>query len=232
MDNYPVARDVYRLRLDGPTDALTHAGQFANIRIDGMYLRRPFSIVDWDSGGFVILYKIVGEGTRKLSNIPIGRTLDVMLGLGNGFDMTVSRAPLLIGGGVGVPPLYALAKRFAVNNITPTALLGFASKYDIILADELRGLGCKVIVTLETDGQRVTDRLDEAAADRDFYYACGPEGMLRAVKRQCPLPGQLSLETRMACGVGLCRGCTRETLAGGKRICVDGPVFNKEALAW
>jgi dihydroorotate dehydrogenase electron transfer subunit len=223
---------VYRLRLEGSTRALARAGQFADIRIDGVYLRRPFSVADWDDEGFVILYKVVGEGTRALAGARPGHSLDVILGLGNGFDETISRAPLLIGGGVGAPPLYALAKRFIGIGIKPVALLGFASRCDIILADELRALDCRVMVTLESEGERVTDRLDEASADRDRFYACGPEGMLRAVKRQCGLPGQLSLETRMACGVGLCRGCTCMTLTGGKRVCVEGPVFDKEALAW
>ncbi|MDR1263204.1 MAG: dihydroorotate dehydrogenase electron transfer subunit [Oscillospiraceae bacterium] len=230
--NERVARDVFRVRLNGPTEAITRAGQFVNLKLDGLYLRRPFSIADWDGEGFVILYKIVGEGTRTLAALSWGQRLDALVGLGNGFDEEGCRAPLLIGGGVGVPPLFALAKRFAKRGVKPTALLGFAASEDVILADELRELGCEVMVTLETEGMRVTDRLEEASAGRDRFYACGPEGMLRAVKRRCILPGQLSLETRMACGVGLCRGCTCLTLTGGKRICAEGPVFDKEALAW
>ncbi|GHU71845.1 dihydroorotate dehydrogenase B (NAD(+)), electron transfer subunit [Clostridia bacterium] len=230
--NEPIARDVRFMRLSGPTDAIRQPGQFVNLKLDGLFLRRPFSIADWDASGFNIIFKIVGEGTRMLANLPVGRELDALTGLGNGFDNTLSRRPLLIGGGVGVPPLYALAKRFVERKIMPTLLLGFATAEDVLLADALSGLGCNVIVTLESEGQRVTDRLDEAAADCDQYYACGPEGMLRAIHKRCVLPGQLSLETRMACGVGLCRGCTCATQLGGKRVCVEGPVFDKEALPW
>jgi dihydroorotate dehydrogenase electron transfer subunit len=207
-------------------------GQFINIKLDGFFLRRPFSVADWDENGLMVYYKTVGEGTRALAQYARGRTINALIGLGHGFDCGCSARPLIIGGGVGVPPLFALAKRFISMGIIPTVLIGFASGADEFLSSEFRLLGCNTIVTLETDGLRVTDRILEIQSAHDMYFACGPEGMLRAVHRICRLPGQLSVETRMACGVGLCRGCTCDTLAGGKRICVDGPVFRKEILRW
>ena len=253
--NEPVARFVYHMRLGGDTGGVTRPGQFINLRVDGFYLRRPFSIMDWDAGGIDIIYKVVGEGTKALSMAVVGGRVDALVGLGNGFDINESCRPLLIGGGVGAPPLYALAKRFVMYNIIPAALLGFRAEEDILLADAFRELGCAVTVTLDTKGEQVTDRLD-IGRSRDMYFACGPEPMLRAIHRLCPLPGRLSLETRMACGVGLCQGCAcrvvpvpdtipvpihtpvpnpnpiQSAAFTMKRICLDGPVFRKEELPW
>lgn len=232
ISNKPAAKGVYELRLGGDAAAMRRPGQFVNIMIDGCYLRRPFSVADWDEQGILIYYKVVGEGTARLSAYKPGQTLNSLTGLGNGFETRDCQRPLLIGGGVGVPPLYALAKRFVEMNITPVALLGFATREDVFLADSFHSIGCKVDVTLETDGLRVTDRLDRYATARDTYFACGPEGMLRAIHARLEMPGQLSLETRMACGVGLCVGCTCRTKLGGRRVCTDGPVFGKDEIIW
>jgi dihydroorotate dehydrogenase electron transfer subunit len=229
--NIQIARQVFRMRLIGETSAIEMPGQFVNIQIDGLFLRRPISIADWDEFGFDIIYKVVGEGTAALSRMKIGDKLDMLVGLGSGFNSGTSKHPLLIGGGVGVPPLFGLAKRFVKNGVKPKAILGFLAEEDIILADELRALGCDVAVTLDINGKRVTDALPYMADGCDEYFACGPIPMLKAVFRACPFPGQLSLESRMACGVGLCQGCSCGD-AGGKRICVNGPVFRKEELAW
>jgi dihydroorotate dehydrogenase electron transfer subunit len=229
--NVPIARQVFRMRLIGDTSAIHTPGQFANIKIDGLFLRRPISIADWDGIGFDIIYKVVGDGTDALSHMKVGGALDALVGLGSGYDVDTSSHPLIIGGGVGVPPLFGLAKQFIKNNIKPKAILGFLAEEDIILADEMRALGCEVAITLDVNGKRVTDALPDMAEGCDEYFACGPIPMLKAVFRACPLPGQLSLEARMACGLGLCQGCSCGD-AGGQRICVNGPVFRKEELVW
>jgi dihydroorotate dehydrogenase electron transfer subunit len=219
------------MRLIGDTSYIETPGQFANVNIDGLFLRRPISIADSDGFGLDIIYKTVGEGTTRLSRMKTGDTLDALVGLGSGYDSKTSKRPLLIGGGVGVPPLFGLAKRFVKAGIKPKAILGFQAEEDVILASELRALGCETVVTLDANGKRVTDALPEVMGECDEYFACGPIPMLKAVFYACPLPGQLSLEARMACGLGLCQGCSSSDVRG-QRICVNGPVFPKEELAW
>ena len=231
-ENVPVARAVYRMRLLGNTAALTTPGQFVNIELPTFYLRRPFSVADWDDDGMTLLYKVIGEGTAAMARMTAGETLDLLVGLGNGFDITKGDNPLLIGGGMGTPPLLALAKALMARGAVPRVALGFAAQEDVVLADAFKGMGLAVRVALMSEGRMVTDLLPEWIPLCDHYYTCGPEAMLRAVYRACPFGGQLSFETRMACGFGACMGCTCKTLTGGKRICMDGPVFFGEEIIW
>ncbi|MBR6115007.1 MAG: dihydroorotate dehydrogenase electron transfer subunit [Oscillospiraceae bacterium] len=234
-ENTPLAEGVFRMRLRGDTSAVTRPGQFINIRLDGKFLRRPISVCDWDDGTITIIYKLLGDGTERMSRYPAGKTLDVLTGLGNGFDVgRAGERPLLIGGGVGTPPMYALAKQLLAAGKRVQAVLGFNSAADVFYADELRDLGAAVRVAT-ADGSRgvkgfVTDAL--AGLDYSYYYACGPEPMLRAVWKTAVTDGELSFEERMGCGFGACMGCTCKTLTGFKRICRDGPVLRKGELLW
>ncbi len=233
-DNLPIARDVYRMRILGDTSALTAPGQFVNVEIEGLYLRRPLSVCDWDEGGMALIYKVVGVGTQRLSKLRPGARLDLLVGLGNGFDPAKSGSrPLLIGGGVGVPPLYALGKHLVALGKRPKAALGFNAREDAFYLDEFRALGIEVFVAT-VDGSLgakgfVTEAM-KAAGAHDFFYACGPEPMLRAVSAATAADGQLSFEERMGCGFGACMGCSCETKYGAFRICKDGPVLDKKAV--
>ena len=234
IENAPIAPGVYRLKLAGDTSMVTAPGQFAQIQIPGFYLRRPISICDWDDAGMTLIYKVIGQGTDALSRMLPGDTLDALNGLGNGYDLTKCGArPLVIGGGVGIPPLFGLTKALLAKGLSPTVILGFNKKEDIFLLEDFRALGLTPTVTT-VDGSFgirgfVTDALPETY---DSFFACGPLPMLKAVFRACDTPGQLSLEERMACGFGACMGCTIQTNSGPKRVCKDGPVFRKEALPW
>jgi dihydroorotate dehydrogenase electron transfer subunit len=234
LENRPIAQDVWRLTLRGPTDAITAPGQFAHVAVPGFFLRRPLSVADWDADAFTLIYKAVGPGTRALTQTQRGAALDVLLGLGNGFDPSISETPLLVGGGVGVPPLFGLAKAFLRRGIAPTVCLGFNGPGDVLLAEDFKALGCPTHVALACEGQLVTNLLPPVFPDRDACFACGPEPMLRTVHALCPdtLQGQFSFETRMACGIGACMGCTCETRFGGKRLCKEGPVLRKEEILW
>ncbi len=231
-ENRPIARDVYQMRLSGDTESLTAPGQFVNIALPGFFLRRPLSVADWDASGMTLIYKAVGEGTAALSRMVAGDTLDMLCGLGNGFDPSHGEKPLLIGGGVGTPPLLGLAKALAARGAVPTMALGFGDDDDTMLIHEFQALGCKVRIALMAQKQLVTNILPAVIPESDYYYACGPEPMLRAVHAQVALPGQLSFEARMACGFGACMGCTCQTITGGKRICKEGPVLGKEEIVW
>jgi len=232
--NSKIARDVFLMRLAGEHSIAT-PGQFVQIALDGFYLRRPISVCDFGDGWFTIIYKVVGEGTKAMSTIEENTSLDILTGLGNGFDAEASQKPLLIGGGAGVPPLYALAKAFVRDTKPVRVLLGFNEQSDVFFADEFRQLGCEIHVsTVEQSKYHrgfVTDLLDKVSA-YDHYYACGPEPMLKAVYAACPVSGQLSFESRMACGFGACMGCSCATRYGSKRICKDGPVLTKEEIVW
>ena len=234
-ENTPVADGVYRMRLTGDTSAITRPGQFINLRLEGKFLRRPISVCDWDEESVTIIYKVLGEGTEQMTRYLPGKEMDVLTGLGNGFDTArAGERPLLLGGGVGTPPLYALAKELLAAGKSVTAVLGFNSKKDVFYESELRALGAEVVVAT-VDGSHgvpgfVTDALD--GLDYSYYYACGPELMLRAVWRAAPTDGELSFEERMGCGFGACMGCTCKTLTGYKRICRDGPVLRKGEIAW
>lgn len=234
LENSALTHDVYRMVLDGDTSDITAPGQFVNIALDGFYLRRPLSVCDWDAQTLTILYKVVGEGTGAMALLPTGVNLDILTGLGNGYDLGKSgQAPLLIGGGVGVPPLYGLAKRLLANNVKPTVILGFNSKEDVFYAEEFRALGLEVSITT-VDGSCgtqgfVTDAID---GQPSYLYTCGPEAMLRALYHKTDCDGQFSLEERMGCGFGACMGCSCETKYGYKRICKEGPILERGELLW
>ncbi len=229
-----IARDTYRMELAGDVSDITVPGQFVNIRLDGFYLRRPISVCEKTENGLVLIYKTVGKGTSVLASLPEGTHLDVLTGLGNGFSTAESGAdPLLIGGGVGVPPLYGLAKALIAEGKHVTAVLGFRTFEDVFYAEEFKKLGVDVVVATE-DGSVgvkgfVTDALPCAYS---YVYTCGPEPMLRAVYQASVTDGQFSFEERMACGFGACMGCSCKTKYGNKRICRDGPVLQKEEIIW
>ena len=231
-----IARDVYRMTLAGDTTAVTAAGQFINIKLDGLYLRRPISVCDWEPEELTIIYKVVGKGTARMAALPDGTELSVLTGLGNGYDLKKSGdRPLLIGGGVGVPPLYLAAKLLQSEGKSVTAVLGFNTAQDVFYADEFRALGVDTFVTTADGscGTRgfVTDALREVG-DYSYVYTCGPEPMLKAVYSAIRTGGQFSFEERMGCGFGACMGCTCKTKYGSKRICTDGPVLEKEEIVW
>ena len=234
--NEPLARQVFRMRLSGDTSAITAPGQFVDLALPGFFLRRPISICDYDADGLTIIYKVVGKGTAALSRLAPSAELDALSGLGNGFDTQKSgESPLLIGGGVGVPPLYALAKRLLAEGKCPTAVLGFNKADEVFYAGEFESLGVRTIVCTAEGSVGVRGFVTDAIATLSgysFYYACGPEPMLRAVHALCPCGGQLSFEERMGCGFGACMGCSCKTKYGNKRICKDGPVLDKEEIVW
>ena len=232
--NQQLTADVWEMRLEGDTGAITAPGQFINIRLDGLFLRRPISVCDWDGQGITIIYKVVGKGTAALGGMEQGQELDVLCGLGNGFDVSrCGERTLVIGGGVGVPPMYGLAKALLRAGKTPVAILGFNKKEEIFYEDRFRELGIETTVTT-VDGSYgvkgfVTDALPE---EYGYFCACGPLPMLKAVYNAAATSGLLSFEERMGCGFGACMGCTCKTKYGDKRICKDGPVLEKEEIIW
>ena len=234
LSNEPLTKDVYKMVLEGDTEYITAPGQFINIALDGKYLRRPISVCDYDEDCITIIYKVVGEGTEQMSALKIGTVLDVLTGLGNGYDISKSTKPLLIGGGVGVPPMYNLAKTLIANGQVPTVILGFNTVDEVFYEQEFKALGCDVFVTT-ADGSYgikgfVTDAL--LGIDFDYFYTCGPLPMFKAIYNAVDTDGQFSFEERMGCGFGACMGCSCKTKYGNKRICKDGPVLEKEEIIW
>lgn len=236
ISNENIAKDIYKMVLDGDTSAFSAPGQFLNIKLDGFYLRRPISVCDYDENSITIIYKVVGGGTEFMSTMKEGDCLDVLTGLGNGFDTSLSgNKPLVIGGGVGVPPMYDLCKKLISEGKKPTAILGFNSAEDAFYVDEFKALGAETIVTT-ADGSKglkgfVTNGMDKVE-DYSYFYTCGPEPMLKAVYEKSATSGQLSFEERMGCGFGACMGCSCKTKYGSKRICKDGPILVKEEVIW
>ena len=234
LSNTPLTDTVYKMVLGGDTSAITAPGQFVNIRLTGKFLRRPISVCDCGEGKLTIVYKVVGGGTEQLSAMKDG-ALDILTGLGNGYDLSCcGERPVLIGGGVVIPPMYLLAKKLIALGKTPRVILGFNTKSEIFYEEEFKSLGCEVAVTT-VDGSYgikgfVTDAL--AAMDYTYFYTCGPEPMLKAVYRCSKTSGQMSFEERMGCGFGACMGCSCKTLTGNKRICKEGPVMRKEEILW
>ena len=232
--NEALTDSVYKMVLCGDTSAITNCGQFVNIQLDGMFLRRPISVCDYDSETLTIVYKVVGKGTEAMSTMLPGTKLDILTGLGNGYDLTLAGdKPVLLGGGVGVPPMYNLAKKLIAQGKEVKVILGFNVKSEIFYEEEFKALGCDVTVTT-VDGSYgvkgfVTDALPE---DYTYFYTCGPEPMLKAVYRATKTSGQMSFEERMGCGFGACMGCSCKTLTGYKRICKEGPVMKKEEILW
>ena len=235
-ENTKIAKDVYLMTLYGDTSFITAPGQFINIQLDGFFLRRPISICDWDKEKIVIIYKVVGAGTEAMAKMTNGQTLDVLTGLGNGFTINAdSETPLVIGGGVGTPPMYNLAKQLIQQGKKPTVILGFTSADDVFYEKEFAALGCDVYVTTN-DGSYgtkgfVTDVIKNLSGF-DYFYTCGPEPMLKAIAGATECSGQLSFEERMGCGFGGCMGCSCKTLTGNKRICKEGPILVKEEIIW
>ena len=234
LENAPLTASVYRMVVRGDTSAITAPGQFVNIALDGKFLRRPISVCDYDASTLTLIYKVVGSGTAQLSAMG-GGTLDILTGLGNGYDISAAGdAPVLIGGGVGVPPMYRLAKDLTATGKTVSVILGFNTGSEIFLREEFEALGCKVIVTTADGSVGLRGFVTDALKDMDYsyFYACGPEPMLKAVYKASKTPGQMSFEERMGCGFGACMGCSCKTLTGYKRICKDGPVMKKEEIQW
>ncbi len=235
LSNTPLTEGVMQMELGGDTSAITAPGQFINIKLDGLFLRRPISICDWDEHKIVILYKVVGKGTEKMRDMQAGEQLDVLTGLGNGYDLLpAGEKPLLLGGGVGVPPLYRLAKELLAAGKQVSVILGFNTRSEIFYENEFRALGADVTVTT-VDGSYgtrgfVTDAMGEI--DYSYFYTCGPEPMLKATYRAAKASGQFSFEERMGCGFGACMGCSCKTVTGNKRICKEGPVLVKEDIIW
>ncbi len=234
LSNTALTDSVYKMVLSGDTSAITAPGQFVNIQLAGQFLRRPISVCDYDEATLTLVYKVVGKGTSRMSAMTAGEKLDLLTGLGNGYDLSLSgEHPVLLGGGVGVPPLYHLAKRLIAQGKSVSVILGFNTREEIFYEDAFRDLGCQVTVTT-VDGSYgtrgfVTDALPEAYT---YFYTCGPEPMLKAVYRATYTSGQMSFEERMGCGFGACMGCSCKTLTGYKRICKEGPVMKKEEILW
>lgn len=233
-ENTPLTATVYRMVLNGDTQAITAPGQFVNIKLDGLFLRRPISVCDCEDGTLTLVYKVVGKGTEQMSTMPVGAELDVLTGLGNGYDTAkAGEHALLLGGGVGVPPLYMLAKALSAQGKTVSVVLGFNTADEVFYEQEFKALGADVTVTT-VDGSYgvkgfVTDALPE---NYDYFFTCGPEPMLKAVYKNTVTEGQFSFEERMGCGFGACMGCSCKTVTGYKRICKDGPVLTKEEILW
>jgi len=233
-ENTALTGRVSRLRLEGDVSGIERPGQFVQLRLDGLYLRRPFSVCDRDGESFTVLFETVGKGTGQLRNMEPGTRLDVLTGLGNGFDPDAcGDAPLLIGGGTGLSPLFWLAKELLKRGKHPTALLGFNTAGDVFYEEAFCALGIETLVTT-VDGSHgikgfVTDAMDRAHTG---FYTCGPEAMLKAVCEHSGKPGQLSFDKRMGCGFGACMGCTVKTKSGLRRICKDGPVLDRGEVLW
>ena len=233
ISNEPLTKDVYKMVLTGDTSDITNCGQFVNIALSGLYLRRPISVCDCDENTLTLIYKVVGKGTDQMSKMS-GGTLDLLTGLGNGYDTTVSGdTPLLIGGGVGVPPLYKLAKTLIGEGKQVSVILGFNKTDEIFYEDEFKALGAEVTVTTVDGSYGVKGFVTNALPENYSYvYTCGPEPMLKAVYNSIKTSGQFSFEERMGCGFGACMGCSCKTKYGNKRICKDGPVLTKEEIIW
>ena len=233
--NEKIARDIFKMTLAGDTSAITAPGQFVNIKLDGFFLRRPISVCDCGGENLTLIYKAVGRGTEQMSRVAAGDELDLLTGLGNGYNTKKSGdSPLLIGGGVGVPPMYMLCKKLVADGKNVTVVLGFNSKDDVFYENEFRALGADVHITTAdgTYGTKgfVTDVIKNI--QYTFFYTCGPEPMFRAMHKIMKTPGQYSFEERMGCGFGACMGCSCKTLTGNKRICKEGPVMESEEIIW
>ena len=234
-ENRKIASSVFEMTLSGDTSEITAPGQFVNIQLDGFFLRRPISVCDCENGTLRLIYKVVGKGTEYMSKLTSGAELDVLTGLGNGYNTEVSgERPLLLGGGVGVPPMFMLAKELLAEGKVVTVILGFNTESEVFYEEEFKALGARVLVTT-ADGSKgikgfVTDAMNDI--DYTYFYTCGPEPMLKAVYNKAVTSGQLSFEERMGCGFGACMGCSCKTKYGNKRICKDGPVLVKEEIIW
>lgn len=235
--NEPLTPAVYRMVLEGDTQYITRSGQFINIELEGKFLRRPISVADYDARSITIIYKVVGSGTEQMKGLKVGTELDILTGLGNGFDTdNASTKPLLVGGGVGVPPMYNLCKRLIAEGKQPRVIIGFNTASEVFYLEEFRALGVEVYCAT-ADGTMgdtgfVTDVIRQRAVEFDYLYTCGPLPMLKALYDATEVDGQYSFEERMGCGFGACMGCTCKTKYGNKRICKDGPILKREEIIW
>ena len=233
--NFELAPGVFRMVLEGDTSALLAPGQFVNIKLEGQYLRRPISVCEYDKKTIVLIYKVVGVGTEQMSKMQAGEELDMLVGLGNGFNPEIGTdKPLLIGGGVGIPPLYGLCKELIAMGKKPTVILGFNTKSEVFYEEVFKLLGADVYVTT-VDGSYgikgyVTNAMENI--DYDYFFTCGPMPMFKAIESIAKTSGQYSFEERMGCGFGACMGCSCKTKYGNKRICKDGPVLEREEIVW
>ena len=233
-ENYPLTDSVYLMKLIGDTEGII-AGQFVNIKIDGLYLRRPISVCDSEDGELTLIYKVVGIGTEAMSGMREGEALDILTGLGNGYDLTASgECPLLVGGGVGTPPLYKLAKELTAMGKKVTVILGFNTKSEVFYEKEFEALGATVKVCTVDGSYGIRGFVTDAMKDvgYTYFYSCGPEPMLKALYKASVTSGEMSFEERMGCGFGACMGCSCKTVSGNKRICKEGPVLKKEDIIW
>ena len=235
ISNEALTDTVYKMVLSGDTSAITASGQFVNIQLAGKFLRRPISVCDYDSQTLTIVYKVVGKGTEQMSAMKSAEKLAILTGLGNGYDLSLSGdKPVLLGGGVGVPPMYNLAKKLIALGKDVTVILGFNTKSEVFYEEEFKALGCNVIVATADGSHGVKGFATTPLAELNntYFYTCGPEPMLTAVYKATSTSGQMSFEERMGCGFGACMGCSCKTLTGYKRICKEGPVMKKEEILW
>ncbi len=233
--NEALTDSVYKMILTGDTSHITNCGQFVNIQLDGMFLRRPISVCDYDAETLTLVYKVVGKGTQAMASMTAGERLDLLTGLGNGYDLTqAGERPVLLGGGVGVPPMYNLARKLREQGKQVKVILGFNTASEIFYEEEFRALGCDVTVTTVDGSYGVKGFVTAVLENTDYtyFYTCGPEPMLKAVHKASVTSGQMSFEERMGCGFGACMGCSCKTLTGYKRICKEGPVMKKEEILW
>jgi dihydroorotate dehydrogenase electron transfer subunit len=237
LSNEPLTPAVYRMVLEGDTQYITRSGQFINIELEGKFLRRPISVSDYDANTVTIIYKVVGSGTEQMREMEPGTKLDILTGLGNGFSTeNNAQRPLLVGGGVGVPPLYNLCKRLLSEGKKPSVILGFNTESELFYFEEFKALGVDVYCST-ADGSVgtkgfVTDAIKENGVEFDYLYTCGPLPMLKALYAATECDGEYSFEERMGCGFGACMGCTCKTKYGNKRICKDGPVLKRDEIVW
>ena len=234
LTNANLTSNVYIMTLKGDTEGI-RCGQFVNIQLDGLFLRRPISVCDCEGDVLTLIYKVVGRGTEKMSHMTEGESLDLLTGLGNGYNTTPSGdKPLLLGGGVGVPPLYMLCKKLISEGKHPTVILGFNKADEVFYEDEFKALGAEVIVCTADGSYGVKGFVTTAmeGIDYTYFFTCGPEPMLKAVYKATTTEGQMSFEERMGCGFGACMGCSCKTITGYKRICKEGPVMRKKEILW
>ena len=234
ISNKKIAKNTYEMVMSGDVSHITASGQFVNIKLDGFFLRRPISVCNLEGDRLTIIYKVVGEGTEAMAEMGEGVKLDVLTGLGNGYDLSLSGdTPLLIGGGAGVPPMFLLARRLVAEGKKPKAILGFGSADEVFYKEEFEKIGVPVTVTT-VDGSEGVKGFVTGAMDTEYsyFYTCGPEPMLKAVYDKSVTSGQFSFEERMGCGFGACMGCSCKTKYGNKRICREGPVLVKEEIIW
>lgn len=235
ISNKKIADRTFEMKLKGDIRDMAKAGQFVDIAVDGCYLRRPVSVCDTEGDILTIIYKVVGKGTEIMSGLEAGKILDTLFALGNGYDLSASgEKPLLIGGGVGVPPLFKLCKELIAGGAGPSVVLGFNTKSEAFYADKFEALGVPVCVATADGSAGIKGFVTDAMKDMDYtyFYACGPLPMFRAIEKIAKSKGEYSFEARMGCGFGACLGCSIETKNGPKRVCKDGPVFKREEIIW